>query len=185
MEGRDKIRRGQSYVIISNHQSVLDIILLNNLMFDFRWISKAENFKVPVLGASMRMADYIRIERGNKESVLKMMEEAMVSLNKGISIMMFPEGTRSKTTKILPFKTGAFQLAMKADLPILPVVVDGTGRVLPKNGHTFSSGHRLRVKVLDPVFPGTFGTGDAEELAQKFREIIAAELDVMQREDNR
>ncbi|MBE0676534.1 MAG: 1-acylglycerol-3-phosphate O-acyltransferase [Bacteroidales bacterium] len=183
MEGREKIRSDQTYIIISNHQSVLDIILLNNLRCDFRWVSKAENYKVPILGASMRMASYILIERGNKESVMKMMDEAMSSLKKGISIMMFPEGTRSKTSSLLPFKTGAFQLAMKADLPVLPVVVEGTGKVLPKHGYSFSSGHRLRLRVLDPVFPGSFGTGDAEELALRFREMIAAELEVMRQED--
>ncbi|MFO7575971.1 MAG: lysophospholipid acyltransferase family protein [Bacteroidales bacterium] len=182
VEGKEKIRRDQSYVIISNHQSILDILLLDNIRGDYRWISKAENFRVPILGLSMRMANYISIERGNKDSAVKMLEDARKSLERNISIMMFPEGTRSKTDSLLPFKTGAFQLALRADKPILPVVVDGTGAVLPKHGYTFSSGHKLRVRIMDPVFPGAFGTGDAEELARNFRKLISDELERMRKE---
>ncbi|MDX9929250.1 MAG: 1-acyl-sn-glycerol-3-phosphate acyltransferase [Bacteroidales bacterium] len=176
IEGLEKISGNHAYVIISNHQSILDIILLNNIRCDFRWVSKVENFRVPILGPSMKMAKYISIERGNKESALRMMAEAVSSLERNISIMMFPEGTRSKSTTLLPFKTGAFQMALKTDKPILPVVIDGTGMVLPKKGHRFRSGNRLVIKVLDPVYPGSFGTGDAEELAAKFRDIIVAGL---------
>ena len=182
IEGEEKISRNQSYVIISNHQSILDILLLDNISGDYRWISKAENFRVPILGLSMRMANYISIERGNKESAVRMFDEARRSLERNISIMMFPEGTRSKTDALLPFKTGAFQLAMRTDKPILPVVVDGTGAVLPKHGYTFSSGHKLRVRIIDPVFPGAFGTGDAEELARYFRKLISDELKKMRKE---
>jgi len=128
------------------------------------------------------MAGYISIERGSKESAVKMFEEAARSLEKNISIMIFPEGTRSKTNRLLPFKTGAFQLALRADKPILPVVVDGTGTVLPKHGYTFNSGNKLRVRIMDPVFPGEFGTGDAEELANNFRKMISEELDRMKSE---
>jgi 1-acyl-sn-glycerol-3-phosphate acyltransferase len=182
IEGKKKISRNQSYVIISNHQSIIDILLLNNIRGDYRWISKAENFRVPILGLSMRMANYISIERGNKESAAKMYEEARKSLERNISIMMFPEGTRSKKDTMLPFKTGAFQLAMRVDKPVLPVIIDGTGAVLPKHGHIFSSGHKLRVRIMDPVFPGAFGTGDAEDLARNFRKLISDELEKMRKE---
>lgn len=179
IEGKEKIRRNQAYVIISNHQSILDILLLDNIRGDYRWISKVENFRVPILGISMRMANYISIDRGKKDSAVRMLEEARQSLERNISIMMFPEGTRSKTKELLPFKLGAFQLALRADKPILPIVVDGTGAVLPKHGYTFSSGHKLRVRILDPVFPGAFGTGDAEEMARNFRKLISDELERM------
>ena len=182
IEGTEKIQKDQAYVIISNHLSILDIILLNNLGCNFRWISKAENLRVPILGLSMKMARYIEVERGNKESVLRMMEKAVDTLQKNISIMIFPEGTRSKTTATLPFKTGAFQLALKTDKPVLPVIVEGTGKVLPKHGYRFSSGHRLRVRVLDPVFPGSFRTGDHEELAVVFRKMMVDELTMMRKE---
>jgi len=176
---RNKLVKGTSYVIISNHQSILDIIMLNCLGYNFRWISKIENFRVPVIGWYLRMAKYITVERGNKESKAEMMERSAESLRRGISIMLFPEGTRSADGEIGPFKLGAFQLALMTDKPVLPVVLDGTGGVLPKHGLVFSRGHRIRVKVLDPVHPGSFGTSDPEVLADKFRTLLISELQNM------
>jgi len=177
IEGRRKIDRNEAYVIISNHHSLLDILLLNRIWSRFRWVSKSENFKVPILGPTMRMAKYIEIMRGNKESIIKMMDKSLDTLSRGISIMMFPEGTRSRSEDPGKFKTGAFQLALKAGRPILPVVLHGTGKVLPKKGFRFSSGHLLTVKVLDPVYPESFGTDDPEELAILFREKIATAIE--------
>jgi 1-acyl-sn-glycerol-3-phosphate acyltransferase len=180
--GREKGVGKRPFIIISNHQSILDILILNCLLYRFRWISKIENYKVPVLGWYMRMAKYIVVDRGNKESKALMMENSAECLRKGISIMMFPEGTRSHNGEIAPFKLGAFQLALMTDKSILPVIVDGTGGVLPKHGLVFSGGNILKIKVLDPVHPGTFGTGDAEELATKFRNMMADELSKMRAE---
>jgi 1-acyl-sn-glycerol-3-phosphate acyltransferase len=183
VEGREKAKKGTRYVIISNHQSLLDILVLNCLWYRFRWISKIENYKVPVIGWYLRMAKYIAVDRGNKESKAEMMELASASLRKGVSIMMFPEGTRSPDREIGPFKLGAFQLAMMTDKPILPVIVDGTGGVLPKHGLLISSGHHIRIRVLDPVHPGSFGTADPEALAAKFRDLMIGELKKL-REEN-
>jgi 1-acyl-sn-glycerol-3-phosphate acyltransferase len=176
IEGREKTSSKTSYVIISNHQSFLDILILNCLLLRWKWISKIENRKVPVIGWYMWMSKYIYVDRGNKDSKAEMMERSSECLKKGISIIMFPEGTRSRDTEIAPFKLGAFQLALMNDKSILPVVVDGTGSVLPKNGLLFSGGHKLRMRVLDPVHPGSFGTADPEELANKFRKMMAEEL---------
>jgi 1-acyl-sn-glycerol-3-phosphate acyltransferase len=179
VEGREKARKGTSYIIISNHQSMIDVLIMNCLRYRFRWISKIENFRVPVIGWYLRMAKYITVDRGNKESKAEMMERSAESLKKGISIMIFPEGTRSTSGEIGPFKLGAFQLAMMTDKPILPVVLDGTREVLPKHGMIFSRGHIIRLKVLDPVFPGSFGTSDPEELSLRFRSMLADELEKM------
>jgi len=179
VEGREKALVRTPYIIISNHQSILDILIMNCLLYRFRWISKIENYKVPVLGWYLRMAKYIVIDRGNEESKTGMMEKSAECLRKGISIMMFPEGTRSPDGEIAPFKLGAFQLALMTDKSILPVIVDGTGGVLPKHGLLFSRGNILKIKVLDPVHPGSFGTGDPEELASKFRNLMVAELKKM------
>jgi 1-acyl-sn-glycerol-3-phosphate acyltransferase len=183
VEGREKAQKGKAYIIISNHQSILDILVMNCLKYRFRWISKIENFKVPVIGWYLRMAKYITIERGNKESKAEMLEKSSQSLRKGISIMMFPEGTRSPDKEISTFKLGAFELALMTDKSILPVIVDGTGGILPKHGLVFSGGHIIKIKVLDPVHPGWFGTADTEELASKFRTLMVDELKKM-REGN-
>jgi len=176
VEGRENAKKGTPYIIISNHQSILDILVMNCLRYRFRWISKIENYKVPVFGWYLRMAKYITIDRGNRESKSEMLERSAGSLRKGISIMMFPEGTRSPDREIGQFKLGAFQLAFMTDKSILPVIVDGTGGILPKHGLLFSPGHIIKIKVLDPVHPGSFGTADPEELSSKFRSLMVDEL---------
>jgi 1-acyl-sn-glycerol-3-phosphate acyltransferase len=179
VEGREKISKQETYVIISNHQSILDILIINMLGNSFRWVSKAENARIPILGTSMKLARYIEFERGNKDSVIRMMDLARKTLEKNISIMMFPEGTRSSHGEPGMFKPGSFQLALDSGRPILPVILDGTGSVLPKKGHHFSGGHHLRLKVLDPVYPGSFGSDDPEVLAIRFRDVMVKELDML------
>jgi 1-acyl-sn-glycerol-3-phosphate acyltransferase len=177
VEGKEKIDQKQAYVIVPNHQSMLDIVIFNMLHHRLRWISKIEVFKIPVLGWEMRMVKYIELERGNKHSVVRMMEKCVSSLREGISIVIFPEGTRSLTGTIGKFKTGAFQLAIKTDKPLLPVLIDGTGDVLPKNGLTFRINKVIRIKVLDPIFPGQFGTGDPDELASRVNTLMREAMD--------
>ncbi len=182
-EGREKVQKGTTYVIISNHQSILDILLINCLRYRFRWISKIENIKVPFLGWYLKMADYITVDRGNKESKDKMIEEALDCLKRNISIMLFPEGTRSPDRQISFFKRGAFQLAILAEKPILPVIIDGSGGVLPKHGLIFGGFHKITIRVLDPVTPDRFGTDDWDALAMKFQEMMKEELRKL-REEN-
>lgn len=176
IEGRKKALPGTTYVIISNHQSILDILFINCLRYRFKWISKIENNKVPVLGCYLKMADYITVDRGDKDSKEKMMTESLICLNKGISLMLFPEGTRSADRQIGLFKRGAFQLAISAGKPILPVIIDGSGGVLPKHGLKFGGFRKILIKVLDPVMPGSFGTDNPDELAEKFREMMIRDL---------
>jgi 1-acyl-sn-glycerol-3-phosphate acyltransferase len=164
VEGRKKGERGKAYVIISNHQSMLDVMILNRLCYKLRWISKIENYRVPVIGWYLRMAKYITIDRGNKDSKAVMMGISAETLRKGISIMIFPEGTRSLNGEIGPFKNGAFELAMM------------TGEVLPKHGLVMSGGYKLKIRVLDPVYPWSFGTADPGQLARKFHNLLSDEL---------
>lgn len=178
-EGREKAIKGTTYIIISNHQSLLDILLLNCLRYRYKWISKIELTKVPVIGWYLKMADYIVINRGNEESKIEMLEKSYTCLKKGISIMIFPEGTRTLNNEIGFFKRGAFQLALQANVPLLPVLIDGTGGILPKHGLIFGSGHEIRIKVLDPVYPYSFGTDNPEDLALKLNTIMTSELQVL------
>ena len=184
IEGREKARKGTTYVIISNHQSMLDILIVNCLRYRFKWISKIENFKVPVIGWYLRMADYITVDRGNEDSKLEMLEKSDKCLHNGISIMMFPEGTRSLNKEIGFFKRGAFQLAIEAGVPILPVLIDGTGGILPKHGFIFGNGRHIRIRVLDPLDPADFGTDIPDELAGRFSTLMKSELDELRSETN-
>lgn len=176
MEGRNKAEKGMTYVIISNHQSILDILLVNSLRYRFKWVSKIENMKLPILGWYLRMAGYISVDRGNRESKDEMMEQSRKCLEDGTSIMLFPEGTRSADSEIGFFKRGAFQLAIATGSPILPVLIDGTGGILPKHGFIFGSGHRIRIRVLDPVKAESFGSDDHDVLALKFSNFMREEL---------
>jgi 1-acyl-sn-glycerol-3-phosphate acyltransferase len=179
IEGREKSDRGTTYVIISNHKSIADILVANCLRYRYKWISKIENVKIPVLGWYLRMADYITVDRGDDESKAEMLARSFDCLRTGTSIMIFPEGTRTPGGGLGFFKRGAFALAIDAGVPILPVLIDGTGQILPKHGFILRSGYHLRVKVLDPILPESFGTVFPEELALKLKAIMQTELDLI------
>lgn len=177
--GNLKAKKGIPYVIISNHQSILDILLLNRLKMRFKWISKIETYKVPFIGWYLKMADYITVDRGNSESKEEMLEKSYRCLKGGTSIMIFPEGTRTVDGQIGFFKRGAFQLAISANVPILPVLIDGTGDILPKHGLVFRGGHKIMIKIFDPVFPESYKTKNPEELAIKFNTLMSISLNEM------
>jgi 1-acyl-sn-glycerol-3-phosphate acyltransferase len=176
IEGREKAVRGTTYVIISNHQSIIDILLIDCLRYRFKWISKIENINVPVLGWYLRMAGYITVNRGNEESKAEMLTKSYLCLKRGTSVMIFPEGTRSTDKEIGFFKRGAFQLAIQADVPILPILIDGTADILPRYGMIFGSGYHLRLRVLDPVHPPAFGTDNPDDLAGRINSLMKSEL---------
>lgn len=183
--GRGKAINGTTYVIISNHQSILDILLMNCLRYKYKWISKIENFKVPVIGWYLRMADYITVDRGDEESKAEMMERSLNCLSAGTSIMIFPEGTRSHDKEIGFFKRGAFQLAIQANVPILPVLIDGSGGILPKHGMIFGRRQKVVIRVLDPVNPGEFTTDNPDILALKLSMKMKSELNDLRIQNNR
>jgi 1-acyl-sn-glycerol-3-phosphate acyltransferase len=182
VDGREKIDQNQAYVIVPNHQSMLDIVFFNMLHHRLRWVSKIEVFKIPIVGWEMRMVKYIELVRGNKASVVKMMEKCVESLHEGISVVIFPEGTRSLTGAIGKFKPGAFQIAVKTDKPLLPVLIDGTGDILPKKGFIFGNRSVVRIRVLDPIFPGNFKTGDPDELAAMVHTQMVSALEQLRSE---
>jgi 1-acyl-sn-glycerol-3-phosphate acyltransferase len=182
IEGRQKADKGVTYVIISNHQSILDILLINCLRYSFKWTSKIENMRMPVLGWYLRMAGYITVDRSDKQSKEEMLEKAYRYLTRDISVMIFPEGTRSVDGQPGFFKRGAFQLAITAKKPILPLIIDGTGDLLPKHGLKFSRGHKLRLRVFDPVYPESFETDDPDILAVKFHNFIKEKLNELRTE---
>lgn len=182
ISGKERADKNQTYVLISNHLSVIDILVINTLGLRFRWVSKVENAKVPVLGWYLRMAGYLIVDRGNDESKAEMLVRALEYLQQGTSVMIFPEGTRSVDNTPGYFKRGAFQLAISAGVPILPLVIDGTADILPKHGRIIRGHHKIKLKVLEPVMPAEFGTPDPEELAQKFRSLFNAELELIRKE---
>lgn len=165
----------KAYVVVANHESTADPFLLSWLPWDMRWVAKEELFKPPLTGWAMRWGGDIPLRRGDAESVREMMAECERAVRGGISVMMFPEGTRSKTGEMLPFKAGAFQLAIRTGAPVLPVVVAGTRRMRPKGSIWFGKACAC-AKVLPPIETSGLGEADTERLAAEARLAIAAEL---------
>jgi 1-acyl-sn-glycerol-3-phosphate acyltransferase len=177
VRGRERIRRDAAYVMVANHQSLLDILVLFRLFVHFKWVSKIENFRLPFIGWNMRLNRYIPLKRGDRESVLRMLGECRKTLEQGSSIMMFPEGTRSPDGELRAFKPGAFELAQETRRPILPIVVEGTSRALPKRGFVLQGRHPIRVTVLDEIPYASFASEPVAGLVERVRALIAGQLE--------
>lgn len=171
--GRENITPGTTYVMVANHLSLLDILIVFRLFRDFKWVSKAEIFKVPLIGWNMSLNKYIPLKRGDRASVVEMMKMCRTTLAAGSSIMMFPEGTRSKDGQLRAFKPGAFELAKQSDVAVVPIVIEGTHRALPKKGFVLQGRHEISVSVLPPVPVETVQAMSTDELSDHCRTLIA------------
>jgi 1-acyl-sn-glycerol-3-phosphate acyltransferase len=156
--GREKIPRRGAAVIVANHASLIDILVLFGLYRQFKWVSKASNFKLPIIGWVMRLNRYVYLVRGDRTSVIAMMNECRDLLAHKVPVLIFPEGTRSATRGLQGFKDGAFSLAMETGAPVIPVAVHGTGEALPKHGLVLRERMAARVDVLDALDPADFGS---------------------------
>lgn len=164
-----------AYVVVANHQSSADPFLLSSLPWDMRWIAKVELFKTPLVGWLMKLGGDIPLKRGSGGSVRTMMTEARATLDRGLPLMVFPEGTRSRDGQLGQFKDGAFELAIAAGVPILPVVLDGTKTCRPKGSWWFGDADAV-ARVLEPIPTAGLGPDDVARLREQVRDVIAAEL---------
>lgn len=169
LRGLHHFRRGVTYVITSNHQSLLDILVLFRLFRHFKWVAKIEIFRIPVVGWNMSLNRYIPLRRGDAASIAAMFEKCRQTLARGSSILLFPEGSRSKDGKLRPFKHGAFTLAKELGVAVLPIVLRGTGKALPKAGLVLQGKHAISVEVLPEIPPEDFPDGPASALAEQVR----------------
>ena len=179
IEGRENIRKGATYMVVSNHQSQLDILVAFRIFFHFKWVSKIEIFKIPIIGWNMSLNRYIKLKRGDKESIEKMMKECEDRIDEGSSVYFFPEGTRSRDGSVKEFKLGAFQLAKKKRIPILPIVIGGTNKALPKYSLNFHGTQRILVRVCKEIPYQAFEHLTVEETARMVRELIIKKLDAV------
>jgi 1-acyl-sn-glycerol-3-phosphate acyltransferase len=175
--GREKIRKDATYVVVSNHQSGLDILVAFRLFFPFKWVSKAEMFRVPFIGWNMYLNGYIKLNRREKESRRNTLSACEKVLNRGSSVYFFPEGTRSETGRLKPFKPGAFILAHQMRLPILAIAINGTRRALPKASLNFHGRHLIRIEVIGEIPYADFAALSVEETAEMVRGRIAAHVE--------
>ncbi len=177
VDGLEHVRRGESYVVISNHQSTYDImILLDAFPGTLRMVSKKEMFDVPFVGRAMAAAEFVRLDRGNRRDAKESLRQAAERLASGVSVWIAPEGTRSSDGRLLPFKGGAFWLALETGARILPATVVGSRDVLPSKGVRVRTGQRAGVRFHAPIDPTEFGHARRAELLESVRLAIASGL---------
>ena len=176
IEGRTDLDDRHPYVFVSNHLSNADIPVISNLPWEMKWIAKKELFSLPFAGWMMRMAGDISVDRSSATKRVGVFKKCSHYLNQNVSVMFFPEGTRSRSGKLNRFAPGAFDLAIREKIPVVPIVLDGTRECLPKNTWIFKPGVEVRMKILDPVSVLDYGKGDGKELMNHVRNMIAAQL---------
>lgn len=172
VKGFSNIDPERSYIYMCNHQSNSDIpILLGRLPVQFRWLAKIELFRIPVLGHSMRGCGYISIDRSNRRSAIRSLNEAAGIIRGGVSVMIFPEGTRSWDGRIQPFKKGGFVLAIKSGVPIAPIVIHGARAIMPRGRKKVRPGP-VSIEILPPVETTDYNLKDKGKLMDNIRGII-------------
>jgi 1-acyl-sn-glycerol-3-phosphate acyltransferase len=181
-EGTEHIRPGKRYVLVANHQSLGDILVLFGLFKPYKWVSKREIFALPFIGWNMRLNDYVGLVRGDAASIERMLAECRRHLQNGSSVLLFPEGTRSVDGELKRFKHGAFTLAKELGVEIIPIVVDGTRDALPKQGLLLKQRTPLdiQVRVLEPIVPRS--DESVAELSERVRQVMVERLHELRRE---
>ena len=169
-EGVEKIDPDKTYVMVSNHQSLWDIMVLYGLNRPYKWVSKESIYNIPFIGWNMLLNQYVKVARGDLKSIKEMMATCRKWLNQGASIMIFPEGTRSLDGEMLEFRDGPFKLASDCKVPVIPIVIDGTHGCLPKGTLMLNFVGDIKVRVLDPVNPEDFPS------VKKFRDYVREEM---------
>ncbi|MFL5577698.1 MAG: lysophospholipid acyltransferase family protein [Gemmatimonadaceae bacterium] len=159
------------YVAVSNHESYADIFLISHLPWEMKWLSKDTIFRIPVMGWMMSMVGDIPLKRGSRDSVEQALAGCRDRLARKVSLMIFPEGTRSRTAELLPFRDGAFRLAVESGVPILPIAVAGTRHAMAKGSFRFERAH-ARCRVLEPVETTGLTVADVPALRERVKATI-------------
>ncbi|MCC5906894.1 MAG: 1-acyl-sn-glycerol-3-phosphate acyltransferase [Balneolaceae bacterium] len=176
IEGHEYIDDRTPYVVVSNHLSNADIPVISNLPWELKWVAKKELFQIPIVGWMMRLAGDIPVDRAASVSKVGTFKKCRFYLERNVSVMFFPEGTRSRSGKLNRFATGAFDLAIREKIPVLPLVLDGTQGCLPKNSWKFEPDVYVKLKVLDPIETAHLEKEDSRELMETVRNSIAQQL---------
>lgn len=167
--GLENIDKKKTYVIVANHESLVDIIILYRIKTQFKWVAKESLFKVPFVGWCLSLTKHIKLERGEFSSIKKVYRIAAQWLRKDMSVLFFPEGTRSETGRMNEFQNGAFKLAIKEKRPVLPIRLTGTRDAIPKGGRRFSTKIYCTLTVLPAIDTSGLGPGDFEKLKDEVR----------------
>lgn len=177
VHGRENIDRDETYILMSNHQSSYDIFtIMRAFPGTLRMVSKIEMFRIPVIGAAMYNAEFVPLDRSDKQKAREGLEYAKAKLDSGVNVWIAPEGTRSNDGRLLPFKKGGFVIALQTGHPILPVTVSGSRDVLRSKGYRVFRDQRVDVTFHPPIDPRPYGTARRDELVERVRDTIASAL---------
>jgi 1-acyl-sn-glycerol-3-phosphate acyltransferase len=177
ISGSENLRPNQVYVVVSNHQSLADIPVISHLKLDTKWLTKAELFRLPALGWMLRMAGDVPIDRSDRRKGARAMLRCARYLRQGCSVVFFPEGTRSPDGHVLPFNEGPFQLAIRERVPILPLVVEGSGAALPRNSWIFGATSDVQLRILEAVAVDGWSLKEVAALRDAVRQRIVDALE--------
>lgn len=185
IRGLDHLTPGRSYIYMANHQSNYDIpVLLGRLPAQFRWLAKAELFKIPVFGLSMRGCGYISIDRSNRKRAFASLALAAETIRSGTSVMIFPEGTRSEDGAIKSFKKGGFVLSVDAGVPIVPIILTGTFDIMPK-GRLMVRRGPVTMTICPPIETADYTRKTKDQLIEKVRETMITTFETIKAEQGR
>jgi len=172
VKGLSNIDSAGSYIYMSNHLSNFDIpVLMAYLPVQFRWLAKAELFKIPLFGYAMQRAGYISIDRSNFKSAVQSLKKAAINIRDGVSVLIFPEGTRSQDCNIQQFKKGGFVLAVDSGVPIIPVIIHGTWPIMPKKRALVKPGNVV-LEIAKPIKSSDYNRKTKEDLIKKVRNVL-------------
>lgn len=175
VSGRERIPTGQAAVFMSNHQGNCDPPAVITILPPVVAMAKKEFFRVPVLGRAMRIRGFIPVDRKNRERAIKAIEEGVKALGAGRSFMVFPEGTRSRDGRLLPFKKGVFVMAIKAQAPIVPISVSGSSKIMPKGKFAVRPGV-VRITIHNAVATAGCTLDNREQVMARVREAVISGL---------
>jgi 1-acyl-sn-glycerol-3-phosphate acyltransferase len=175
VSGQENVDPNRPTIYVSNHQSTLDIpVHFVTVPVNFRYVAKHQLGYVPLVGWYLALAGHIFVNRSNRAKAISSLDAAAKKIRNGTSVFLYPEGTRSDDGRVLPFKKGPFALALKAGVPIVPITIEGTGKVMPKNSWNITPGP-VHVKIGKPIDTKAFAEDDRDGLIRAVRDAIIAQ----------
>lgn len=181
IEGQENVVQGEPYVIVANHQSLADIVILFGLEHNFKWVARRSLFKFPIFGACMSINDHVPVAATDLSSTRSMMRVCHGWLKQGVSILIFPEGTRSPDGDVHTFYEGAFRLANLCNVRVLPIAITGTHDVLPKGSKLLNIKGDMHIKIMPPLSVADFG-GSTERMKNYVQNLIKREVEGQKKE---
>lgn len=176
VRGKENIDKNTSYVFVANHQGAYDIFLIYGYLgHNFKWMMKKSLRKIPFVGKACAAAGHIFVDRNNPKSIIETLHKAEKTLQDGMSMVVFPEGSRSPDGQLHRFKKGAFQLAVDLNLPVVPLTIDGAYRIMSRNAYTITPG-KMILTIHPPIWPDAEQKHDIQELMEKSYQTIGSAL---------